>query len=175
MSLDQTELDQYFELALDLPERQREQMLSRLATEEPALAERLRGLLASPRGSGDFACSTGQCGQPAGERAVRDAIHHVALQVRDIGRAVDWYRSVLACELAHQDESWALLEFANLRVALVLPDEHPAHLAILRPDAARFGPLSEHRDGSRSAHIVDPWGNSIELLDPDSLPPDPNR
>ncbi|MCA8953355.1 MAG: VOC family protein [Planctomycetes bacterium] len=99
-------------------------------------------------------------------------MHHVAVQVEDVARAVEWYRSVFACEVEYQDATWAMLAFANLRVALVVPAQHPPHLSLVRADAAKFGPLTGHRDGTRSVYVVDPWGNSIEIMDRDSLPPE---
>lgn len=168
--MDHSTLDQYFELALDLPEPKREQLLARLTAEEPELAAALRTLLANPRGRGEFACTTGRAGQHAPARLCRDTLHHVALQVRDIAAAVKWYREVLSCDVEYQDKSWAMLQFDNVRIALVVPEQHPPHVAVVRPDAARFGALTAHRDGTRSVYIVDPWGNSIEVLDQASLP-----
>ncbi|MCA8961374.1 MAG: VOC family protein [Planctomycetes bacterium] len=93
-----------------------------------------------------------------------DVIDHFAVQVSDIASAVHWYRDRFACEVDFQDETWALLRFQNVHVALVIPDQHPTHLAVLRSDAARFGPLSPHRDGTRSVYLDGPAGNAVEVL-----------
>lgn len=156
-------LDQYFELALDLPERKRRKLLSQLEHEDPAMATKLRELLENPRANGDFACSSAVA-------PTMDTLHHVAVQVADIPKAVDWYRTHFGCAVEHQDETWALLRFANVHLALVMPSQHPPHFAVTRSDAERFGPLNQHRDGTRSAYIVDPWQNSVEVLDRASLP-----
>jgi catechol 2,3-dioxygenase-like lactoylglutathione lyase family enzyme len=93
-----------------------------------------------------------------------DALHHVAVSVRDVGEAVDWYRRTFSCQLSYQDDTWALLEFANLKLALVTPEQHPAHLGFVSPRAETFGPLKRHRDGTRSCYITDPSGNTVEIL-----------
>ena len=98
-----------------------------------------------------------------------DRLHHVAVTVDDIARAVSWYRQRFGCGISYQDETWALLDFDNFKLALVLPQQHPPHLAVCRPDAESFGALHEHRDGTRSTYTRDPWGNCIEVLDSASV------
>lgn len=99
-----------------------------------------------------------------------NAIDHVAVPVTDIRSAVDWYTSTFRCEVKYQDETWALLKFANIRLALVIPSQHPPHIGFVSPDAERFGPLKTHRDGTRSCYIGDPAGNQLEVLAADSMP-----
>lgn len=95
-----------------------------------------------------------------------DTLHHVAVAVQDIPTAVAWYLKTFRCRVAYQDDTWALLEFANTRLALVIPTQHPPHLGFESPEAERFGPLQPHRDGTRSIYIHDPSGNSVEILAP---------
>lgn len=98
-----------------------------------------------------------------------DAIHHVAISVKNIAEAVDWYRTTFRCEIAYQDPTWAFLKFSNMHLALVLPEQHPPHLAVATPQAATYGELKTHRDGTRSVYISDVAGNAVELMDPESL------
>lgn len=98
-----------------------------------------------------------------------DSIHHVAIPVKDIEASVHWYTTEFHCEVSYQDETWALLRFANLELALVIAEQHPPHVAFSRPDASRFGPLVTHRDGTRSCYVQDPAGNAVEILDATSL------
>lgn len=98
-----------------------------------------------------------------------DVIHHLALSVTDIAASVAWYRQQFQCVVAYQDATWALLKFANLSIALVLPEQHPAHVGVTRADAERWGELKTHRDGTRSVYIPDPDGNQIEIMDAASL------
>jgi catechol 2,3-dioxygenase-like lactoylglutathione lyase family enzyme len=93
-----------------------------------------------------------------------DKIHHVAIQVNDIKIAVEWYQDKFDTKILYQDDTWALIKFDNLSLALVLPDQHPAHFAIENDEAEKFGELTEHRDGTASVYINDPFGNSIEII-----------
>lgn len=94
-----------------------------------------------------------------------DRLHHVALAVANIAAAVNWYRSQFDVDIAYQDDSWALLRFANIDLALVLPSAHPPHIAAECSEAGRFGPLSVHRDGTSSVYVRDPWGNAVEFIE----------
>jgi catechol 2,3-dioxygenase-like lactoylglutathione lyase family enzyme len=92
------------------------------------------------------------------------SLHHVAIPVSDIGRAIDWYTRHFRCELKYQDATWALLKFANIHLALVTPEQHPPHIALVDPQAAAYGPLTLHRDGTRSIYIQDSEGNDVEIM-----------
>ncbi len=94
-----------------------------------------------------------------------DTIHHVAIPVPNVAQAVEWYTSRFNCCVDYLDDTWALLAFANTKLALVLPHEHPSHFALTRPDANKFGDLVTHRDGLHSVYITDAFGNSIEVLE----------
>ena len=93
-----------------------------------------------------------------------DRIDHVAVSVRDIDRAVAWYTASFRCRVTYRDATWAFLEFDNLKLALVIPEQHPAHIAFVSPDAGTFGPLETRRDGTRSTYVADPSGNSVEIM-----------
>jgi catechol 2,3-dioxygenase-like lactoylglutathione lyase family enzyme len=93
-----------------------------------------------------------------------DRIDHVAVSVRDIDRAVDWYTRSFRCRVTYRDPTWAFLEFDNLKLALVVPEQHPPHIAFVSPNAETFGPLRTHRDGTRSTYLADPAGNSVEIM-----------
>ena len=95
---------------------------------------------------------------------VLDTVHHVAIAVKDVKSAVAWYRKHFSCKVSYQDDTWAMLDFANLKLALVIPQQHPPHLAFVHPEAEKFGELKTHRDGTRSCYVTDPAGNPVELL-----------
>lgn len=99
-----------------------------------------------------------------------DSIDHVAIPVEDIAASVDWYRKKFHCDIRYQDDTWALLAFDNIRLALVIPSQHPAHIGFVSPEATKFGALKTHRDGTRSVYVNDPSGNSVEILAADSMP-----
>jgi catechol 2,3-dioxygenase-like lactoylglutathione lyase family enzyme len=93
-----------------------------------------------------------------------DNVHHVAVAVSDVKAAVDWYRCHFQCKVSYQDDTWAMLDFANIKLALVIPGQHPPHIAFVHPEAEKFGTLKPHRDGTRSVYLKDPAGNSVEVL-----------
>jgi len=98
-------------------------------------------------------------------------IDHIAIPVTDVAAAVAWYTHTFQCKVEYQDSTWALLGFANIRLALVIPEQHPAHIGFVSPHAGQFGALKLHRDGTRSCYVTDPAGNSVEVLAADSMPP----
>jgi len=103
-------------------------------------------------------------------KANLDAIDHVAVPVKNVKDAVDWYTRTFECDVRYQDETWALLGFSNVRLALVLPEQHPPHIGLVSNEADRFGALKMHRDGTRSCYVTDPAGNSVEILARESMP-----
>ncbi len=99
----------------------------------------------------------------------RDTLHHVAISVDDVAATVRWYRETFRCEVEYQDDTWALLAFENVRLALVVPDQHPPHVAFVHPSPERYGPVKPHRDGTRSSYTHDPAGNAVEMLADENL------
>jgi catechol 2,3-dioxygenase-like lactoylglutathione lyase family enzyme len=93
-----------------------------------------------------------------------DTMDHVAVTVANIGETVDWYRQHFQCKVAYQDETWALVEFANIRLAFVLASQHPDHFAVIGNPSA-YGEPKKHRDGTSSVYIQDPNGNNVEILE----------
>src|SRR5262245_55400051 len=99
----------------------------------------------------------------AGRSSRLDTLHHAALRVKDVKEAVGWYLKRFCCEVEYQDETWAMLKFANVRLAFVLEKQHPPHIALLG-DPAAFGEPKVHRDGTSSVYLKDPDGNNVEIL-----------
>jgi catechol 2,3-dioxygenase-like lactoylglutathione lyase family enzyme len=99
-----------------------------------------------------------------------DHIDHIAIPVQagDVEATVDFYLKNFGCSVIYRDESWAFLRFGNIKLAFVVPDEHPPHLAFISPRAEDFGQLKTHRDGTRSVYISDPTGNTIEIMAPET-------
>ena len=90
-------------------------------------------------------------------------LHHVALRVKDVKETVEWYTQRFRCSVEDQDESWAMLAFENVRLAFVLAEQHPPHIAILG-DPGAFGEPKVHRDGTSSVYVKDPNHNNVEIL-----------
>lgn len=95
---------------------------------------------------------------------VLDRIHHTAIQVSNISESVAWYTEQFSCDIEYQDKSWAMLKFANTSLALVLPEQHPHHFAIVRNDISSYDKAVLHRDGTTSVYIKDQDENNVELL-----------
>ena len=102
-----------------------------------------------------------------------DSVDHVAIAVRNIESTVAWYKANFSCIVDYQDDTWAFLIFENVKVALVVPDQHPPHVAFVSLNAESYGKLKTHRDGTRSIYVRDPDGNSVEVMDKDSMPQTP--
>jgi catechol 2,3-dioxygenase-like lactoylglutathione lyase family enzyme len=93
-----------------------------------------------------------------------DSIDHIAIPVENVATALDWYKKTFNCEVSYQDDTWAFIKFDNIKLALVIPSQHPAHIAFVSPEAEKSGALKLHRDGTRSCYVTDPAGNSIEIM-----------
>jgi catechol 2,3-dioxygenase-like lactoylglutathione lyase family enzyme len=92
-----------------------------------------------------------------------DTLHHAALSVKDVKEAVEWYKQRFHCNVEYQDATWAMLAFENVRLAFVLAEQHPPHIAIVG-DPATFGEPKMHRDGTSSVYLKDPDGNNVEVM-----------
>jgi catechol 2,3-dioxygenase-like lactoylglutathione lyase family enzyme len=90
-------------------------------------------------------------------------LHHVAIAVTSVKETVEWYSHHFDCRVAYQDETWAIVQFANVSLAFVVPGQHPPHIALLG-DPAVYGTPQKHRDGTRSVYVKDPAGNNVEIL-----------
>ena len=92
---------------------------------------------------------------------------HIAVNVADIGRSVEWYIANAGARVLYQDETWAMLDAGGAKIALTLPNQHPAHLAFdigPSPSEEFLSKAKLHRDGSISRYVVDPDGNAIEWI-----------
>jgi catechol-2,3-dioxygenase len=87
-------------------------------------------------------------------------IDHVAIQVNNVKESVSWYLDNFDCMILYCDDTWAFLQFDNIKLALVLESEHPLHIAF------KVNKINgvEHRDGSIGKYIEDNSGNKIELI-----------
>ena len=90
-----------------------------------------------------------------------EKIDHVAITVPNIKKGVEWYTKYRKCKVKYQDNTWALIGFKNVDLALVLPNEHPPHIAFI-DETIKDGTI--HRDGSESIYDHDTFGNIIEKI-----------
>ena len=97
---------------------------------------------------------------------------HVATRVPDIAEAVAWWTAAVpGARILHQDPSWAFLEANGVRLAFVLADQHPDHVAwrveeaeLERLAAEHRREIHPHRDGTRSFYLEAPGGHWIEII-----------
>lgn len=97
---------------------------------------------------------------------------HVAIHTRKelMKETVDFYRRFLNGVVLHQDETWSLIEGSGVKIALVVPEQHPVHTGFVISDEEYIELIMQgkvfkkHRDGSKSVYIKDPSNNSVELL-----------
>ena len=98
--------------------------------------------------------------------AALSQIHHVAIGVADIKKSMKWYMTSFECRVIYESPREAVLQFANIRLSLVLPSHEPPHVAFERDDAATLGELRERNDDIWSTFLADPTGNVIEVVGP---------
>ena len=93
---------------------------------------------------------------------------HVAQQVPDIAEAVEWQRRTIpGSTVLHQDATWALVESGGAKLAFVLPDQHPSHLAYRVAEEAGAAGRRERR-----RHRHPPRRHPQHLPGGPGLPPD---
>ena len=85
----------------------------------------------------------------------------IALVVSNVPKAARWYEANRDCKVKYQDDTWAILEFDNVDLALVSAAEHPPHIAFV-DNSIKNG--TKHRDGSESIYDHDGFGNIIEKI-----------
>ena len=109
--------------------------------------------------------------------AVNFEFDHIAQVVPDIAEAVAWYQKTLpGTRVLYQDVTWGLIEAGGVKIAFVVRDQHPGHLAWRVSDdelerlAREMGKeIKPHRDRTRSFYLEAPGEQAIELI---SYPPD---
>ena len=73
--------------------------------------------------------------------------------------------------MLHQDATWALVESGGAKLAFVLAEQHPSHLAYrvdgeeLERLAAEHGvTIATHRDATRSIYLEGPGALATEII-----------
>ena len=92
-------------------------------------------------------------------------VDHIAIHSKDIQKSVEWYVDKFRCEVQYQDDTWALLNFENISLALVTPEQHPPHFAIIDKGVTSHENIKTHRDGICYVYTNDPDCNIIEVID----------
>jgi predicted enzyme related to lactoylglutathione lyase len=104
------------------------------------------------------------------ERAHVVGINHVALEVGDIGEALEFYGRIFEVKLRGRGRRMAFIDMGDQFIALAEGRTQP-------PDRARhFGLVVDDRDCALDAarragatvhgnDVVDPWGNNVQIVD----------
>jgi catechol 2,3-dioxygenase-like lactoylglutathione lyase family enzyme len=88
---------------------------------------------------------------------------HIALNVKDIPRSVEWYVTTVEAKVLYQDDTWAMLDAGGVKLALTLPNQHPRHIAFdvgPSPSVEFLRKSRAHRDGNAIEWIHYPAGAS---------------
>ena len=88
-------------------------------------------------------------------------IDHIAFQVENPKLAAEWYSNNFGASILYADETWSFIQFENIKMAFVIKEQHPFHIAFEDPDL-KSG--KKHRDGSISLYKKDPFGNFYEII-----------
>tara|TARA_B100002019_G_scaffold291356_1_gene311298 strand:+ start:2942 stop:3244 length:303 start_codon:yes stop_codon:yes gene_type:complete len=94
-------------------------------------------------------------------------IDHIAIQVESIEDSVKWYCDRFGGEILYSDETWAMIDMGNVKLALTIPSQHPPHIAIKIKsidDFPKNKKIKTHRDGSLFVYQSDDCGNVIEYI-----------
>lgn len=92
-------------------------------------------------------------------------IHHIAIEAENIRESVKYYTENFSCVVKYQDETWALLGFDNVDLALVTPGQHDPHIGFeCKLVTCAHDGWKTHRDGVEYIYKKDPSGNTVELL-----------
>lgn len=93
-------------------------------------------------------------------------LDHVALNVNSINESASWYSENLGADVLYEDETWAMLQVGESKLALTVASQHPPHLGFTVSELNDIpcAAPSYHRDGSAYHYVKDPDGNIIEFL-----------
>jgi len=97
---------------------------------------------------------------------------HVAQPVPDIAAALAWWqRTVPGARVLYADDTWGLIDAGGAKLAFVMADQHPHHLAFkvsgeeLECMAQEHGAVvAVHRDASRSFYLEAPGDARVEII-----------
>ncbi len=91
-------------------------------------------------------------------------IDHMALQVENPKEAASWYEANFGATILHADPTWSFVQFENIKLAFVIKQQHPVHIAFEVDEFEEGDVVKKHRDGSKSVYKRDPFGNIYELI-----------
>lgn len=100
-------------------------------------------------------------------------INHIALEVGDVEKALEFYKKIFDFTLRSQDKNHAFIELGDQFIAL-MKSENPhkdkiRHFGLVVDDRSKVRQLAEQAGaellGERSLDFLDPWGNHIQVVE----------
>ena len=94
-------------------------------------------------------------------------LHHVAINVSNIKKSVEWYMENMHATVDYEDDTWAMLGFGDVKMALTVATQHPPHIGFevaLLEELVENNNIKKHRDGSHYLYLEDPDGNVLEKI-----------
>ena len=102
-------------------------------------------------------------------------INHVAIEVGDIDKALDWYAQIFEFTLRGKGERNAFIDMGDQFINMTLvkdyavPSEEKRHIGFVVDDRSRIVELAKAA-GARFVEgpfldFLDPWGNRIEIIE----------
>jgi lactoylglutathione lyase len=100
-------------------------------------------------------------------------INHVALEVGDLGAALEWYGQIFDFELRGRAPGMAFIEMGDQFIALAEGREQPAdggrHFGLVVDDLGRARKALEAAGAEilpgRGLDFQDPWGNHVQVVE----------
>mgnify|MGYP000143699304 CR=1 FL=1 len=91
-------------------------------------------------------------------------LDHVALCVEKPKEAAKDYCENYGANLIYADDTWSMIEFDNIKIAFVISNQHPPHIAFAVDKFVEGKTTKSHRDGSESYYESDGHGNFVEFI-----------
>lgn len=97
----------------------------------------------------------------------RSNLHHIAFNVGDVRKTVDFYKENIDVEVLFCTDSRACLVYNGVEICFTEGNKHPTHIAFeveSLKDMPKFGEVRKHSDNSSYIYLKDGFGNAIEWI-----------
>jgi hypothetical protein len=79
-------------------------------------------------------------------------------------KSAEWYCEKFNADIIYADASWSVVQLDNIKLAFVVKNQHPAHIAFRIRKIDPNTKTKPHRDGTESYYTRDIDGNIIEMI-----------
>ncbi len=94
-------------------------------------------------------------------------LHHIAFNVGDVRKTVDFYTEKLDAEVLFCTDSRACITYNGAEICFTEGNKHPTHIAFeveSLDDMPKLGEVKRHSDDSSYIYLEDDYGNAIEWI-----------